>query len=424
MSDDERSAPPARSNRRSSRDDSSIPTESSPGEAYMIFIDMNTLSNKLKLLNYEDEYLLKWKMKPLSKHYFSIGTNSGEQFHSFITLAAWLIQQAGGDLEKPQEFDDPNTVVSSIMSILRKYGYEVNFGVNKLKSGSGEQVIYTLNKLADEALRAKGFSWRDPEYPPENQDDDDDYNKDEIDEAELDINKIEEDMNKFANDDYDEDENILNMEALSKMNNISSMTKNVPEIRHEEILESKTDATEWKLEVERVLPQLKVTIKTDNKDWRTHIEQMHTYQESIDDSLKDTKGYFEKLYEEISRTLEKISSREKYINNQLDEPMQNFRNYQDRLSEIKETYRNRSHGINERTQLLSSVTNDLQRIKEEMEEAGQSMTDGSPLIKIKKAMDNINSDMKNMDIRIGVLEHILLQSKLRSKDLIHEEKDK
>lgn len=47
------------------------------------------------------------------------------------------------------------------MTALRKYGYDVNFGVNKLKSGSGEQVIYTLNKLADEALRAKGFNWKE-----------------------------------------------------------------------------------------------------------------------------------------------------------------------------------------------------------------------------------------------------------------------
>ncbi len=39
-------------------------------------------------------------------------------------------------------------------------------------------------------------------------------------------------------------------------------------------------------------------------------------------------------------------------------------------------------------------------------------------------MENIKSDMKNMDVRIGVLEHILLQSKLRHKDLIHEQKDK
>lgn len=39
-------------------------------------------------------------------------------------------------------------------------------------------------------------------------------------------------------------------------------------------------------------------------------------------------------------------------------------------------------------------------------------------------MENINMDMKNMDIRIGVLEHILIQSKLRHKDLIHENREK
>lgn len=37
------------------------------------------------------------------------------------------------------------------------------------------------------------------------------------------------------------------------------------ESKQEEILESTVDAAEWNLEVERVLPQLKVTIRTDNK---------------------------------------------------------------------------------------------------------------------------------------------------------------
>lgn len=421
MSDNEENNNTTVKKRANDADDA--PMETSPGEAYVIFIEMYNLSNKLKLLNYEDEYLLKWKMKPLSRHYFAISTNSGEQAHSFMTLGAWLIQQAGGHFDKPQEFDDPNTVISGILNQLRKYGYDVNFGVNKVKAGSGEQVVYTLNKLADEALRNKRFNWQEPEYPPEQADEDDEPpNKDEVDEAELDLNKIEEDMNKFDYDDAEEEEHALNMDALSKMN--IGNTKYIPEVRHEEILESTTDATEWKLEVERVLPQLKVTIKTDHKDWRTHIEQMHTYQNSIDESLKETKNYLEKLYDEISRTLEKISSREKYINSQLEESMTAFRNYQDKLSDVKETYKTRSSGINERTQELSRVTNDLQRIKEDMEEAGTSMTDGSPLIKIKKAMDNIKSDMKNMDIRIGVLEHILLQSKLRHKDLIHEQKEK
>jgi hypothetical protein len=41
--------------------------EVSPGAAYMPFVEMETLSNKLKLLNYEGEYLIRWRMKPLSK---------------------------------------------------------------------------------------------------------------------------------------------------------------------------------------------------------------------------------------------------------------------------------------------------------------------------------------------------------------------
>ena len=106
-------------------------------------------------------------------------------------------------------------------------------------------------------------------------------------------------------EDFEDEEQILNMEGLSKMN---IMTKNLQENKPEEILESNTDATEWKLEVERVLPQIKVMIKSDHKDWRTHIEQMHSLQDSIEDSLKETKTYLEKLYEEISKTLEKISS--------------------------------------------------------------------------------------------------------------------
>ncbi len=39
-------------------------------------------------------------------------------------------------------------------------------------------------------------------------------------------------------------------------------------------------------------------------------------------------------------------------------------------------------------------------------------------------MGDIKGDMKNMDIRIGVLEHVLLQAKLKQKDLIHEQREK
>ena len=74
MSDEESNMRPSRgaSSKRDTGGDENvgggeIAMDTSPGEAYVIFIEMNNLSNKLKLLNYEDEYLIRWKMKPLSK---------------------------------------------------------------------------------------------------------------------------------------------------------------------------------------------------------------------------------------------------------------------------------------------------------------------------------------------------------------------
>ena len=44
---------------------------------------------------------------------------------------------------------------------------------------------------------------------------------------------------------------------------------------------------------------------------------MHSHQDAIESKLADTKVYLDKLQQEIGRTLEKIGSREKYINHQV-----------------------------------------------------------------------------------------------------------
>lgn len=45
--------------------------------------------------------------------------------------------------------------------------------------------------------------------------------------------------------------------------------------KQEEILQSTIDAAEWNLEVERVLPQLKVTVRTDNKVCKNSFACVH-----------------------------------------------------------------------------------------------------------------------------------------------------
>jgi estrogen-related receptor beta like 1 len=75
----------------------------SPGAGFQVFVDMANLHNKLKLLNYDDEYVMKWRMKPISRIHFAVSTNSGDQLHAFIALSAWLFQKGGIRFDKPSE---------------------------------------------------------------------------------------------------------------------------------------------------------------------------------------------------------------------------------------------------------------------------------------------------------------------------------
>ncbi|OXB71867.1 UNVERIFIED_CONTAM: hypothetical protein H355_011228 [Colinus virginianus] len=322
------------------RDEDGGVVERGPGAAYAAFVLMEELLDKMKLLSYEEEALRRHNMRPLSRHYFALPTNPGEQFFMFCTLAAWLITKAGRHFEQPQEYDDPNAVISKILSELRSLGRPVDFPPSKLKAGCGEQACYVLDCLAEEALKYSGFSWKRPVYPT------DELEEEEIteDDKELTLNKLEEDV---AEEESDNEEDFIDLNVLKAQTYRSDVKDST---KQEEILQSTTDAAEWNLEVERVLPQLKVTVRTDNKDWRIHVDQMHQHKDGIESSLKET-----------------------------------------RITEL------------------------LEKVKQETEEKGSSMTDGTPLVRIKQALTKLKQETVQMDIQIGVMEHTLLQSKLKEK---------
>ncbi|XP_069060894.1 intraflagellar transport protein 57 homolog isoform X2 [Pleurodeles waltl] len=336
--------------------------ERGPGAVYHMFVLMEDLLDKLKLLSYEEEVLRQHNMKALSRHYFALPTNPGEQFYLFCTLAAWMINKAGRNVEQPQEYDDPNATISSILSEMRSFGVAVDFPPSKLKAGCGEHVCYILDCLAEEALKHIHFSWNRPSYPAEELEEETVMEDD----AELMLDKVEGDI---GGDDTDnDDENYIDLNVLKAQTHKSEFGESV---KQEDILESTTDAAEWNLEVERVLPQLKVKIKADNKDWRIHVDQMHQHRDGIESALKQTKA--------------------------------------------KERYQHGSGGVTERARVLSEITEELEKVKQEMEEKGSSMTDGTPLVKIKQALTKLKQETIQMDIRIGVVEHTLLQSKLKEK---------
>lgn len=387
-----------------------------PGAAFEMYEVMSNLVDKLKLLNYEGHFLQKYSIKPFSRHYFAIPTNPGEQFFLFTSLSSWLINVSGKSFEMPQEYDDPNATISNIMKVVRNFGIDSDFPPSKLKTGSGEFVCYILDKLATKALHTVQFAWAKPVYPQESNEEQELIQEEENEEMQISNMPNEEELD--VSDSEDEKAGpLLDLAKPAGRHNMESK-------KHLEIMHSKTNADDWKLEVERVTPSLKVSIKGDNKEWRTHVEQMCQHKAGIETSFKIAKPQLTKLQEEIRRTLEKIGSREKYINSQLEQHVQEYRSAQDQLAQSREKYKQGSGGVTAHSRTLAELTEELEKVKADMEERGNSMTDGAPLVKIKQTLNRLKNECIQMDIRIGVIEHVVMQARLRDRTMMHKDMNK
>ena len=182
------------------------------------------------------------------------------------------VRRTGRLFEQPQEYDDPNTTIANILQQVRNIGVVIDFAPSKLKQGYGEHAIFVLDRLTDEALRSCGWQWRRP-IPPDTAGQ---QEPEEVeDEDEIILERLEEEM---AEDYSDEDEaDILHISQVTP----PPLSARGPARPHEVLEAGAGDGAAWRLEVERVAPSLKVTVRTEARDWRAHLDQIHQHRDTI-----------------------------------------------------------------------------------------------------------------------------------------------
>jgi estrogen-related receptor beta like 1 len=132
-----------------------------------IYVMWESSVEKLKILNYELDYVKKLNKRSFSRVHFVIpGANSSHQFDEFVSICSWLCLEISRktDLFKPEEFDDPNTIVNKLMLALRQLHFQSIFPPQKLKTAHGEPVCSVLEFLTDKALAERGFQFATPVY--------------------------------------------------------------------------------------------------------------------------------------------------------------------------------------------------------------------------------------------------------------------
>eukprot|EP00927_Polykrikos_kofoidii_P072216 TRINITY_DN6835_c0_g1_i2.p1 TRINITY_DN6835_c0_g1~~TRINITY_DN6835_c0_g1_i2.p1 ORF type:complete len:408 (+),score=128.86 TRINITY_DN6835_c0_g1_i2:54-1277(+) len=357
------------------------------------------LVDMLMLLDYEVKFCNK-ELRPLTRTFFAYpASNTAHQFKYFTQLVVWLLGMINRKAEW-DEYDDPNTVITNMLVALKEIGIQVNVVPGKLKQGYAEGVCLVLRDLLREVLRKTGFEWGVPTYPDEGM----------ADEAEVDSNaeiqSVDED--EMPNDGEDDELMYKEDESKAKKDNESDDEGN-------KILESSVDPKEWLLEVERVSSRLKIPVPNDSKEWRTHLQQTRGYKQVIEMQFPQAKAQLDKLSKELSQALDKIKSKEAFINTQFDHRALDYRQQQEELTTVQSHYTELNEVVMNLQIDLKNIQEELEIVKTDMEERSTVVTDTAPIVKMKDAFKKLRADTRQLEVRIGVVGHTLMQAKLRQR---------
>lgn len=353
----------------------------------------------LSVLNYETEFCDK-ELRPMSRCFFVYtASNQAQQFKYFTQLVSWLLKKAGSQATW-QKYDDPNTVCTSMLVAFKELGLQgVDVPPQKLKQGSGEGVCQVLHNLLKEVLKRIDFEFGNPEPPDEAM----------ADEAEVDDDA---EVNSVGEEGFleDQEEDLMYNETTKKKGE-ESMDADEDDGRG--LLEAKVDPRLWQLEVERVSSKLKIQMPSDAKEWRTHLQQTKGYKEQIESSFPDTKSQLEKLSRDLGSMMERIRGKEAFINSQFDNRALDYRTQQQELQQVTEKYDQLKEVVMGLQIELKSATEEEESVKAELEERSTQATDTAPIVKLKDAFKKMRQDTRQLEVRIGVVCHTLMQAKLR-----------
>lgn len=364
----------------------------------------NTLE-KLKCLNYEICFVKDMQQKIVAQDAFSIpASNTALQFNHYVGLLKWLIsiiqEGCAPDID---EYDDPNIIAQKIMLKLRNLNFDVNFPIAKLKQPHGEVACSILDFLTDKALEVKGFQFGEPRY---------------------DINSGENGSSDEL--DYVDDDSMHSIcgesDGIGEFHADANFSSDDMCVRTDDkvdtIMESTIDPIEWRTELERVSPLLKVYEENNHDcEWKGHVNQATSESRKVELEIDASREVFARLHKDSATILDEIKTKEKVINNKFKHLVDHSSLLHIKTKECEKSCTESGTTITELTAELSNITHVLNKTKESVDEKGNSMTDTAPLVQLKTNLQLMKTDIRDYDLQIGLLEQTLLQKRIQERSI-------
>ena len=269
------------------------------------------MMDKLRILNYEQEYCNRKQIDVFHQHYFTIADNQAKQFSDFVSLVSWLmrLQNVSFNVDK---YDDANTSVNNLMMTLRSMDFSVDFPPAKLRNGAGVEVCAVVSFLCDRVLENQRFQFSTPNYPAEE--------LSEQAEVEDDADGAVEEENMGGGgrggmpNDSDGEEEVMYSEQLRSERKDEDEEDDAAHAK----LETDIDPLIWQTELERVAPHLKVKKIHGGKEWRAHIELTKKHGDNVNRILPESRKKLAMISDAIKTSMERLQGKERYLNSHFD----------------------------------------------------------------------------------------------------------
>ena len=118
---------------------------------------------------------------------------------------------------------------------------------------------------------------------------------------------------------------------------------------------------------------------TDGKEWRSHLEQTKKYAENVKNALPEVRGKLERLQDDASKSLKRISRKESILTRSFQGMTGDYKAHSQNLREIQEQFTNVSKNVETLESELTEINEKLEGYEKKIDDTGKNFSDNTPL---------------------------------------------
>lgn len=127
-------------------------------------------------------------------------------------------------------------------------------------------------------------------------------------------------------------------------------------------------------------PHLRVQVQSDSNEWRGHVQQAHHYSKAMTEMLPNTSAQLVALGQDLQQILQRVKTKEAYINTQFDNRAGDYRGRQRELEEVQQRYNSLNESHMTLLEELRQSTEEYEQLRGEMADRSQTVQDTAPLV--------------------------------------------